>query len=74
MVGIINGKIEITPLISAIKGTSKIKNNIGKYSGGTGALLIYNRWFLLQKILKNKLVRRVRQERMSEMQGRLCNG
>lgn len=44
--------------LARIKGTSKIKNNIGKYSGGTGALLIYNRWFLLQKILKNKLIKK----------------
>jgi hypothetical protein len=44
--------------LARIKGTSKIKNNKGIYSGGTGALLIYNRWFLLQKILKNKLLKK----------------
>ena len=42
--------------LARIKGTSKIRNNKGIYSGGTGGLLIYNRWFLLQKILKNKLI------------------
>ena len=42
--------------LARIKGTSKIKNNKGIYSSGTGALLIYNRWFLLQKILKEKLI------------------
>ena len=42
--------------LARIKGTSKIKNNKGIYSSGTGALLIYNRWFLLRKILKNRLI------------------
>jgi len=42
--------------LARIKGTSKIKNNRGIYSSGTGALLIYNRWFLLQKIIKLKLI------------------
>lgn len=42
--------------LARIKGTSKIKNNKGIYSGGTGGLLIYNRWFLLQNILKNNLI------------------
>ena len=41
--------------LARIKGASKIKNNRGIYSSGTGALLIYNRWFLLQKIFKYKL-------------------
>ena len=44
--------------LARIKGTSKIRNNRGIYSGGTGGLLIYNRWFLLQKILKNKLIKK----------------
>ena len=44
--------------LARISGTSKIKNNRGIYSGGTGGLLIYNRWFLLQKILKNKLIKK----------------
>ena len=42
--------------LARIKGTSKIKNNKGIYSSGTGALLIYNRWFTLQKIMKLKLI------------------
>ena len=42
--------------LARIKGTSKIRNNKGVYSGGTGALLIYNRWFLLQKLMENNLI------------------
>ena len=42
--------------LARIKGTSKIRNYKGVYSSGTGALLIYNRWFLLQKILKLNLI------------------
>ena len=42
--------------LARIKGTSKIKNNKGIYSSGTGALLIYNRWFTLQKIMKLNLI------------------
>ena len=38
--------------LARIKGTKKIRNYKGNFSSGTGALLIYNRWFLLQKILK----------------------
>ena len=41
--------------LARIKGTKKIRNNSGIYSSGTGALLIYNRWFLLQKITKHKI-------------------
>ena len=32
MVGIINGKIELTPLMSAIKGTSKINTELIRVS------------------------------------------
>ncbi len=42
--------------LARIKGTSKIRNNKGVYSGGTGALLIYNRWFLLQKLIEQNLI------------------
>ena len=41
--------------LARLKGATKIRNNRGIYSSGTGALLIYNRWFLLQKIIRHKL-------------------
>lgn len=44
--------------LSRIKGYYLIKNDKGIYSHGTGALLIYNRWVLLRKILELKLYKK----------------
>ena len=42
--------------LAGLKGTFKIRNNKGIYAKGSGGLLIYNRWFLLQNIIKHKLI------------------